>query len=139
MFNPSRSDVRTFFFETWRKYLGQESLEGAERTALAVILLHPEYHSMLAAPKENTDRDYLPEFGEINPFLHMSMHLAIEEQRSIDQPAGMRAHFERLAAKRDAHEAAHATMDCLGEMIWRSQRDGAAPNSEAYLECLAKK
>lgn len=139
MFAPNREQVRTFFFETWRKYRAGTPLQGLETLALEVILLHPEYHAVLDAPERNAERDYTPDMGQSNPFLHMSLHLAIEEQLSIDQPAGVRAGFDAILRKRgDRHEAMHAALECLGEMLWRSQRDAAAPDAQSYLECLKR-
>ena len=138
MFNPTRDQVRDFFFETWRKYREGLPLVGAEALALDVILLHPEYHAVLAAPDRYREQEYFPELGETNPFLHMSLHVALEEQLSIDQPPGIVARFEALAARTgDRHAALHEAIECLAEMVWRSQRDGAAPDGAAYLECLA--
>lgn len=140
MFDPSRDQVREFFFETWRKYRAREPLLGLEGIALQVILLHPEYHAALADPERFRDREYFPELGETNPFLHLSMHVAIEEQLSIDQPPGIASRFAALAARSgERHAAMHDAMECLAEMVWRAQRDHAPPDGEAYLECLAKK
>src|SRR5450759_5120914 len=99
MFTPSRDQAREFFFETWRKYRASETLSGLEAVALQVISLHPEYHALLDDPRRHLDRDFTPEDGGINPFLHLSLHLAIEEQLSIDQPAGILALYQRLLQK----------------------------------------
>ena len=140
MFDPSRDQARDFFFETWRKYRAGEPLAGLETVVLQVILAHPEYHQALEDPERFRDKNYSPELGEANPFLHMSMHLAIEEQLSIDQPGGIANSFAALAAKHgDRHEAMHDAMECLGEMVWRSQRDRAPPDAAAYLECLKQR
>ena len=140
MFNPTREEARRFFFDTWHKYSVKETLSALEGTALDIMLQHPEYHAMLANPDKYLTHDYLPEFGETNPFLHMSMHLAIEEQLSIDQPPGIRTHFQRLFEKcNSAHAAQHIVMDCLAEMIWQAQRNQSSPNAEFYLECMQLK
>jgi len=90
MFNPSRDEVRQFFFDAWHKHREREVLNGLDSVAVGVMLLHPEYHPVLDDPERYQDRDYRPEAGDTNPFLHMSMHLAIEEQLSIDQPPGIK-------------------------------------------------
>jgi hypothetical protein len=137
MFNPSREQARQFFFDTWRKYRNQEALEGLESVALAVILLHPEYHPLLDEPGRYRDRDYQPDAGAANPFLHLSMHLAIEEQLSVDQPPGIKAEFTRLTLKLGGrHAAFHEVLECLGETLWQAQRNNLAPDALAYLECL---
>ena len=140
MFSPSRDEVRRFFLDTWSKYRRAETLSGLEQTALAVILLHPEYHRMLEEPEPSLVREYTPESGELNPFLHLSLHLAIEEQLSIDHPTGVRGRFEALVRRTGSeHDAKHAILECLGETVWQAQRTGTAPDEQAYLECLDRK
>lgn len=140
MFNPSRQDARGIFFETWRKYRAQEALAGIETLILEVVLQHPEYHALLGQPDKYMERDYSPEQGETNPFLHMSMHLALSEQLSIDQPSGVRTRHDTLFARLgDAHAAQHEVMDCLVEMIWQAQRNQTAPDATIYMACLDKK
>ncbi len=140
MFNPSRDDARRFFFDTWRKYRAQQPLEGLETTVLDTLLAHPEYHALLDQPGRYLERDYPPEFGETNPFLHLSMHLAIAEQLGIDQPPGIRAHYQALLEKTgDAMHAQHEIMDCLAEMIWQAQRHSTAFDPLIYFACLDKK
>jgi hypothetical protein len=139
MFNPSRDEVRRFFLDAWAKHLARRPLVGLETVAVDVMLAHPEYRAMLQAPDPAALPDYGVEQGEMNPFLHMSLHLALEEQLAIDQPPGLRAQFERIAAKLgERHAALHAILDCLGETMWRAQRDAAAPDAGAYMECVRK-
>jgi len=140
MFNPSRDQVRQFFVDTWAGYRAGRTLNGGEATALEVILAHPEYHAMLDNPARYLERDYPPELGETNPFLHLSMHVSIAEQISIDQPVGVRAHYQKLLIQRgDTMLAQHEMMDCLAEMIWQAQRSGTAYDPSAYLQCLDAK
>lgn len=137
MFAPSREQVRELFFTAWAKYRAGRPLEGMEALALDVILAHPEYHALLEAPERYREREYFPEMGETNPFLHMSLHLALEEQLSIDQPPGVTQRFTALAAKLgERHAALHEALECLAEMVWRAQREGTPPDGSAYLECL---
>ncbi len=140
MFTPSRDDVRDFFSGVWKKHDAREIMTPLETQALDWVLEHPQYHPLLAAPEQYRDKDFLPEFGEVNPFLHLSLHLSVTEQMSIDQPPGIRAQFERLAKKHGSlHEAAHDVLECLGETVWKAQRDNAPPDGEAYLECIKRK
>jgi len=139
MFDPSRADVRRFFCETWRKHREKLPLSPLEAIALDVILQHPEYHDDLASIDEALAREYPPQAGRTNPFLHLSLHLAVAEQLQIDQPRGIRDAWQRLAARFGEHEATHALIDCLAETVWRSQREGTAPDGEAYLACVEVK
>jgi hypothetical protein len=137
MFDPSREQVREMFFGAWRKYRAGEPLVGIESLAIDIILLHPEYHDMLSAPASYLDKDYT---DESNPFLHMSLHLALEEQLSIDQPRGVAGLFNQLLArKQDRHWALHEALECLAETVWRSQRDAAPPDAAAYLRCMEER
>ena len=138
MFNPSREQVRNFFCESWRKHRERLILEGAEATAADLIAEHPEYHALLESPEAAIEQEFTPEGGQMNPFLHLSLHLAIAEQISIDQPRGIKAAYFALRQKMEVHDAEHVIMECLGETIWRSQRDKAPLDGEAYLECIRK-
>jgi hypothetical protein len=140
MFNPSRDQAREFLFDLWAKHAAGEPLTPLESMALAVIIEHPEYHAVLRDRERYLERDWKPEGGEANPFLHLQMHLAIEEQVSIDQPRGIRAAVDALARRHgSAHDARHDVMDCLGETIWQAQRRGTALDEQAYLDCLERK
>lgn len=136
-FNPSRDEARNFLFETWRKRRSKEILTPMEDLAAQLIGKHPEYFPVFEDPERYLEREYLPEQGEPNPFLHLMMHLAIEEQISIDQPPGIRTHFLRLTNQFESeHDAQHRMMECLGEMIWQAQRDNTTPDALVYLNCL---
>jgi hypothetical protein len=140
MFTPSQHDVRRFFCETWRKIQSNEILTPVEAMARDWIVQHGEYSEALKDAETALAADYSVERGQSNPFLHLSMHLSIAEQISIDQPAGIRAAFltlaQRLGSEHDAH---HAMMECLGEMIWTSQRSGLPPDGAAYIECVKRR
>jgi hypothetical protein len=136
MFDPTRDEVREAFFGAWRKYRAGEPLAGFESLALGVILQHPEYHDLLSQPGRYRERDFT---GESNPFLHLSLHVALEEQLSIDQPAGIAARFRALVERcGERHAALHHALECLAETVSRAQRDKAPPDAAAYLECLER-
>jgi len=140
MFNPSRDEVRRFFTETWRKQRAGEILTPLEAMAADRIVQHPEYHAELADADAATAQDYTPERGQSNPFLHLSMHLAISEQLSIDQPPGIRAAHAKLAARLGlAHDAPHAIMECLGETLWEAQRNNTPLDTDAYLARIERR
>jgi len=137
MFTPNRDEARRFLADAWTRYQGGQPLSGLEQIAASICALHPEYHPLLEQREQHFDRDYAPETGAINPFLHLSLHLAVAEQLSIDQPPGIRDAFERLrAARGDEHEALHALVECLGETLWQAQRLKAAPDAVLYLRCV---
>lgn len=137
-FNPSRDEARLFLIESWRKRRAGELLMPLEDLAAQLIEKHPEYFKVLEDPDRNLERDYSPEQGEVNPFLHLMMHLTIEEQISIDQPPGIRAHFVRLTRQFESeHDAQHRMMECLSEMIWQAQRNRTQPDAAVYLNCLS--
>lgn len=140
MFTPSQHDVRKFFCETHRKMRSNEILTPMEAIARDWIIQHREYDDILADPEAALAADFSVERGQTNPFLHLSMHLSIAEQISIDQPPGIRAAFSALAHRLGSeHDAYHEMMECLGEMIWTSQRSGLPPDGSAYLECVRRR
>ncbi|MGZ5102088.1 MAG: DUF1841 family protein [Usitatibacter sp.] len=138
IFNPSRDQSREFLFDLWDKHQARAPLTALESMALAIVLEHPEYQAMLADRDRYLDRDWKPEGGETNPCLHLMMHVAIEEQVSIDQPPGIRAAIEALAARLGSMpDARHEVMECLAETIWQAQRHGAGFDNAAYLDCIS--
>ncbi|MDR3412791.1 MAG: DUF1841 family protein [Formivibrio sp.] len=138
LFTPSRDEARRFFIAVWQKHSSGQPLADIERITLAVLLDHPEYQRYLN--ESQLDHDWRPEQGETNPFLHIGMHLAIEEQLSIDQPAGIRALYQLLCQKLGSeHAAKHEMLDGLAEMIWQAQRQNTAPDPQIYLDILKRK
>ena len=134
MFNPSQKEVREFFCTAHAKQLAGTPLTPLESVAAQWIAEHPEYHADLADLDAALTAVYEVDGGRTNPFLHLSMHLTITEQVSIDQPRGIRQAVELLAARRGSlHTAHHEVMDCLGEMVWASQRSGTPPDGNRYI------
>ncbi|MBL0730415.1 DUF1841 family protein [Piscinibacter sp. HJYY11] len=140
MFAPSQHDVRRFFCDAHRKRRDGLPLTPMETVAADWIGEHPEYHAELDDLEAALAAVYDVEAGRTNPFLHLSMHLSISEQVSIDQPHGIKQAYELLAAKRgSAHEAQHEVMECLGQMMWESQRSGRPPDGHAYIDCVRRR
>lgn len=136
MFSPDRNALRHRFFSAWRKARDGAALEPLEARIAEVIRRHPEYHRWLEDPETALARDFSPEEGTPNPFLHLGLHLAVLEQLASDRPPGLRAVYRRMIANSDAHEAEHRLMDCLGQILWKAQRAGRMPDESAYLDCL---
>ena len=137
-FIQDRDSSRQVFLETWDKYNRKIPLEPVEEIILKVILEHPEYHRYLAS-EDVLDRDFLPDGGEVNPFLHMGLHISIQEQVSCNRPAGISVIYEKLAQKgKSLHEVEHIMMDCLAETLWWGQRHNTLPDEHMYLECLKR-
>ncbi|WP_374669836.1 DUF1841 family protein [Ramlibacter sp.] len=140
MFSPSQEDVRRFFCAVHAKTRAGAPMDALETLASQWIAEHPEYHADLADVEAAVARAYDGADGRTNPFLHLSMHLSISEQCSIDQPRGIRQAVELLAARRDSlHEAHHEAMECLGRMLWESQRAGRPPDGQAYIDCVQRR
>ena len=139
MFTPSQADVRKFFCAVHAKAQAGQPMDALETLAGQWVAEHPEYHGDLAdeATALAAMKDVVE--GQTNPFLHLAMHLSISEQCSIDQPRGIRQAVELLAAKRNSlHEAHHEAMECLGRMLWESQRAGRPPDGAAYMDCVQR-
>jgi len=139
VFVDNRADARRFFVQVRRKFCNSQALEPLEQLVLDVISAHPEYHAVLDRGEDSLDEDYVPRHGRTNPFLHMSLHVAIREQIQADRPAGIRGLCERLAEKcGDRHEMEHRVMGCLGETLWQAQRQNRMPDELAYLDNVRK-
>ncbi|MSQ58871.1 MAG: DUF1841 family protein [Betaproteobacteria bacterium] len=140
MFNPTSAQVRQFFIDAWNGYRAGSALEGASKIAAQVMTRHPEYHKLLEESEPALHAEFSPDQGRINPFLHLSLHLAVEEHLAIGQPAGIRGHYLALLRKLgNEHDAQHEVLECLGETLWKSQRAGQPPDAREYLDCLARK
>ena len=138
-FIQDRDSSRRFFIEVWRKYNTGIPLQPLEELILGVILEHPEYHSYLQGDGDSLAREFTPETGTTNPFLHMGMHIAIREQVASNRPPGIAGIYQQLAkSATSVHDLEHRLMECLGETLWRAQRDNTLPDETAYLECLKK-
>jgi hypothetical protein len=139
LIQPSQADVRRFFCGAYAKSRSGYKLEPIEILASQWIDEHPEYHAELADVDAALANMLLVNPNRDHPFLHLSMHLSISEQCSIDQPRGIRQAVELLSHKKQSlHEAHHATMECLGRMIFESQRAGQMPDGQIYIDCVQR-
>ena len=139
MFDPTRDQSRAFLFDLWAKHIAGAPLTGLESMALAIVVEHPEYHAVLADRERYSEREWTPEGGQTNPFLHMMMHVAIEEQLSIDQPRGIRGRYQALVASlQSEHHAKHRIFECLTETMWQAQRNRVAFDESVYFDCLER-
>jgi hypothetical protein len=135
----SRDRLRALYAEAWRRHRERLPLEPLHAQIAAVIELHPEYHSVLESGSEALEREFMPESGSTNPFLHMGLHLAIREQVGTDRPAGIREiHGELTRRLDDSHAAEHRMIEFLAETLWQSQRTGQPPDEAAYLAALKR-
>lgn len=100
---------------------------------------HPEYAADFADEEAALRAMGEAKEGQTNPFLHLSMHLSISEQCSIDQPRGIRQAVELLTHQRNSlHQAHHEAMECLGTMLWESQQSGRPPDGNVYIDCVQR-
>lgn len=133
-----RSDIRQVYVDVWRKMQDSSPvLEPMEIIISDVIKLHSEYHSFLDYP-EILNQDFTPEQGQTNPFLHMGMHIAIREQISTNRPIGIKAYYMKQCKTRDMHDVEHQMMECLGETLWKAQRNNQDFDEQAYMQCIKK-
>jgi hypothetical protein len=135
-YTSERDKLRQFYVDTWQKARFNLPMDAMEQMVARVIELHPEYQPMLTNEK-HLGNEYKPEDGETNPFLHMGMHLGLQEQVSMDRPIGIQTLYQQLGEKlRDVHATEHTMMECLGESLWIAQRDQVEPDEQAYLQNL---
>lgn len=139
MFGQDRNQLRQMYLDAWKKHQGSELMQPLEAMIAEVVALHPEYHALLEKGEDALDKDFMPELGEANPFMHMGMHMAIREQLATDRPAGIvTAHKKLLLRFQDGHEVEHHIMECLGQSLWEAQRNNTAPDESLYLACVKK-
>ena len=137
IFGQDRHELRKMYAEAWKKHVTGRPLSPLEAQIVAVVAEHPEYHD--AVTGNDLDRDYTPEQGQTNPFLHMGLHLGIREQVATDRPPGMAQIHRELAARHgDPHAAEHRMIDCLAETLWEAQSTNRAPDEARYLERLRR-
>ena len=136
LYTQDRTEQRKFLANAWQKFLGKKILDPLESQLTQVIEIHPEYHSLI----QNVESDYFPEQGEVNPFLHINLHLSLREQLSINQPHGIKEIYQKIVnSTGDSHEAEHKMMDCIAEMIFSSQKNKLPMDHQAYIRCLETK
>ena len=139
LFSGERNQLRQLFIDAWRKQRESQPMEPLERMIADIVLTHPEYHALLAEPERVLHKEFPPEAGESNPFLHMAMHISLQEQVSTDRPAGIGRLYQRLTQRLgDEHAAEHRLMECLGQMLWEAQVNQRLPDEQAYLECVRR-
>ena len=139
MFFPDdRESLRRMYLDAWHRHRAGLPLEPLQAQIADLLEEHAEYHALVEAGERSLRREWTPEDGATNPFLHLGLHLALREQVGTDRPAGIAALHRRLAAAHGRHEAEHRMMDCLGEALWAAQRAGVPPDEEAYLESLRR-
>ncbi len=137
IFGQDRHELRKMYADAWQKHLAGQPMSPLEIQIADVVAEHPEYHE--AVQTDDLDRDYTPEGGQANPFLHMGLHLGIREQVATDRPAGIAAIHRQLATRHgDAHRAEHEMIECLAETLWEAQRAGQVPDEARYLERLRR-
>ena len=133
MFSKDRCKQRKFLATSWDKYNSNHVLDSLELQLAKIIERHPEYQDVI----KNLDTEYFPEQGETNPFLHINLHLSLQEQMSLDQPKGIKKIYNDLLKKvKDAHQVEHIMMDHIAEMIFNSQKYGKPMDLEHYLKSV---
>lgn len=137
-FSDERIDIREQFALAYNKHLQSAPLTPLENIIVATLRMHPEYHHLLEPNADALNRDFTPELGHENPFLHLGLHIALREQIQADRPRGIRRHYETLVPRFDTpHDAEHALIECLAAALWRAQRDHVLPDEQEYLNCVA--
>lgn len=137
-FGNDRDSLRRHYLSVWEKAKQQQPLTPLERIIAEIIFEHPEYHELLEKGEKNLDKDWLPEGGEANPFLHMGMHIALTEQIQTDRPIGIRDVYQVFRLREEAHAVQHRMMECLGEALFHAQKTAGVPDEQDYLQCLKR-
>lgn len=139
IFGQDRDQLRQIWFDAWNNHQSGKLLIPLHQELIKIIQLHPEYQVIFKQQEQYLGKEYLPEFGETNPFLHMSMHQGIHEQLSSGRPKGIRKVYEKLCQQTgDPHEAEHAMMESFAETLWQAQKTATMPDENAYLKRIKK-
>ncbi len=146
LFGDDRNRLRRYYLDAWRKSQRGEPLEPLEQQIADLIARHPEYQDLFSAAAAHPNgeaallqEEYTPERGMSNPFLHLGLHLGLQEQLASNRPPGITGIFHELARRTsDPHAAEHRMMECLAETLWQAQRDRTLPDETAYLERLRR-
>lgn len=134
MYTNNREAYRQAFFTVWQKYQKKWPLDALEQQLIEVILLHPEYHSLLDKPQAFKGQEFAL---EENPFFHMSLHMAIREQIRTNRPVGIAPLYQQLLVKHnDVMAVEHKMMTCLTDIMWNAQQQGKAPDEAVFLAKL---
>lgn len=137
IFGNDRQELRKMYADAWHKRCNEQPLSPLEAQIVDVVESHPEYHDAVSG--DELDKDYTPDGGQTNPFLHMGLHLGIREQISTNRPAGIAKVYKLLATKfGDIHTAEHQMIDCLAETLWEAQSQNRAPDEDKYLQSLQR-
>ncbi|CAK0774390.1 DUF1841 family protein [Gammaproteobacteria bacterium] len=139
IYSQDRDRLRRLWCDAWYKAQAGEPLEPLEQIIAQIVADHPEYHSALEDPGKSAGRDWLPTEGETNPFLHLGMHLALQESFATDRPCGVREIYQTLTIRLgDTHTVEHRMMECLAETLWQAQRSARHPDEQFYANCLRR-
>jgi len=139
MFVDNAADARRFFIEVEAKRQDPHAvLSPLEATIADILARHPEYSPMLADPETALAASYPPDPFS-NPFLHLSLHVALAEQLGADRPGGVRALAEAAARRHDRHTLEHTMIEVLAETLEAAQRTGQPPDEVLYLDELKRR
>lgn len=137
IFSEDRKKLRDQFRQAWRRRIAGQTLAPLDKQIADLVEEHPWYHALMLQDDDVLDQDFTSEHANENPFMHLSLHLALREQVGTNRPAGIQTITRSLLLKyQDGHEVEHRMMECLGEFLWDAQRQGVAPDEQAYLERL---
>ena len=140
-FNPTHADVRLSVRRARQSPKRRAYWKPSKRWPAcglpSTLNTTPTWRTYDAAIARNYDRNAR---ADQTPFLHLSMHLSISEQCSIDQRAASARQSNCWPSGSDSlHDAHHAAMECLGRDAVESQRSGRPPDGNAYIAAVQRR
>lgn len=136
--NPNKDELRQVFFDTFDKWQNQKPMTSMESILVDIFEKHPEYHFMFKDPEKYKAQEFFPELGDTNPYLHMSLHMALLEQLATNRPAGIRDIYQNLYEKYhgDEHHVQHLMMEQIASEMYAAQQGQSLPDEQKYLHAL---
>ena len=138
MFVKTTKESRQFFLDVRQKMLSHQILQPLEAMIADILTHHPEYDELLGDAKKAFSDEYIANNFDVNPFLHLGLHVALQEQLDANRPTGISSVYQHLKIKvaLDDHNLRHLMMQCLAQSLQNAQASNSLPDESEYLRCL---
>ena len=130
-----RAASRALLHRIWEQARAGKKLPGEQERLARIMREHAEYHAAFEQAGLLGDAEFTVE--GVNPFAHVTMHVAVETQLETGDPPEAAAALERLlAAGLSRHEALHRIGAAFSEELFEMQREGRPFDRSRYVRRL---